>query len=427
MGKRIVYCAGCGRSLSEDEFGKGRASVQDDRPWCSDCRPAPQAPAAAAPPPQKISNSRLPAAPPSTQRRVAAPPKPGPGLWIGLGAGAAVGLALVIALSSGGAKPPVLTKPPDNIVNIPAPKPPPPKPRSEQDERVEREMRERKEKEDARRFDEFLAEIRRTFQKDRRNERGAEIERMLETARKSAGAKAAEVGRLQEEYRAWVADARRRQSLVAHWKLDEGTGLAAADASGNGHDGTLTGGVAWTEGRLGRAAAFDGQDDGVLTAELEGLSPHAGPQGAMTLAAWMRISERPPAAGQGRLPAFSKGSPTAYEYALYACADGRAQFCIWSLGGTGHAELAGGRLELNRWHHVAGVIQKGSFAALYVDGAQVQRVTTFTGETAAGASPVRLGRRGDGQFFKGAVDDVRIYSRVLSDAEVKALAEGREP
>jgi hypothetical protein len=46
--------------------------------------------------------------------------------------------------------------------------------------------------------------------------------------------------------------------LVAHWKMDEGSGNIVVDSSGNGHDGTLNGTATWMTGQFGLALHFDG-------------------------------------------------------------------------------------------------------------------------------------------------------------------------
>ena len=49
--------------------------------------------------------------------------------------------------------------------------------------------------------------------------------------------------------------------LVAHWKLDDGSGTTAVDSSANGNDGTFVGDPQWASGILGGALDFDGVDD----------------------------------------------------------------------------------------------------------------------------------------------------------------------
>jgi hypothetical protein len=49
--------------------------------------------------------------------------------------------------------------------------------------------------------------------------------------------------------------------LIAHWRLDEASGNAVGDASGNGNNGTLEGGARRTEGKHGGGVYLDGVDD----------------------------------------------------------------------------------------------------------------------------------------------------------------------
>jgi hypothetical protein len=47
--------------------------------------------------------------------------------------------------------------------------------------------------------------------------------------------------------------------------------------------------------------------------------------------------------------------------------------------------------------------------------------TSFSGTMGNGTQPVEIGRRGDGNYAVGAIDDVRIYNRALSPDEIKRL------
>jgi len=98
----------------------------------------------------------------------------------------------------------------------------------------------------------------------------------------------------------------RDESLVAHWKLDDGAGSTASDSSGQGQDGTLLGGPAWAAGFLGGALDFDGTDDLV-----DAGSVLAQGTKAMTVAAWVFKRD----AGDGRVVCKSTGTASA---ALFA-------------------------------------------------------------------------------------------------------------
>ena len=48
--------------------------------------------------------------------------------------------------------------------------------------------------------------------------------------------------------------------LVGYWRLNEGTGTTATDASGYGHNGTITGAAWVNDGAMGKVLDFDGAD-----------------------------------------------------------------------------------------------------------------------------------------------------------------------
>src|SRR6185503_18172123 len=53
MGREIVYCEGCGKKLTENDFDRGKAQDYNNRPFCSTCRPI----TAPSPPPQPEGRS----------------------------------------------------------------------------------------------------------------------------------------------------------------------------------------------------------------------------------------------------------------------------------------------------------------------------------------------------------------------------------
>jgi len=207
--------------------------------------------------------------------------------------------------------------------------------------------------------------------------------------------------------------------LVSWWPGDQ----SGEDIVGSNH-GTLRNGAVLTMGKVGNAFGFDGTDDFVDIADAGNLSPHVGATGEVTIEAWVKISQLPqfdPGTNQGRRAVVAKGSPSAWEYALNISTTGSVQFSVWNLSGAGYAEPSGGVMTLNEWHHLAGTMKKGQFVRVYLDAVLVAESTSFAGNTADGSSPLFIGRRGDGQFFNGTVDEVTIYSRALSGEEIQAL------
>jgi len=85
-----------------------------------------------------------------------------------------------------------------------------------------------------------------------------------------------------------------KADLAAWWKLDEGSGTTASDASGNGNNGTLNGDPQWVAGKLGGALEFDGYSDGANhttdpgTINWVSVDPFDVVGSGITLAAWIR-------------------------------------------------------------------------------------------------------------------------------------------
>ncbi|MCP4992836.1 MAG: LamG domain-containing protein, partial [Gammaproteobacteria bacterium] len=80
-------------------------------------------------------------------------------------------------------------------------------------------------------------------------------------------------------------------SFLASWSFEEGSGTTTADTSGNGNDGTLNGGIAWstdTESGSGYALAFDGVDDYVALPHI--IDPV---NGAFTAELWFNVTDHP--------------------------------------------------------------------------------------------------------------------------------------
>ena len=79
---------------------------------------------------------------------------------------------------------------------------------------------------------------------------------------------------------------------------------------------------------------------------------------------------------------------------------------------------------MNEWHHIVGVFSPNNFIKLYKDG--VITANTFTTLSCIAYQTgdlLKIGRRSaeNQSYFAGLIDDVRIYNRALSDAEIKAI------
>jgi hypothetical protein len=209
-------------------------------------------------------------------------------------------------------------------------------------------------------------------------------------------------------------------SLVAFWKMDETAGTIAADSSGHGNDGTLTNGPTWVAGYLKGALQLDGTDDYVECGNDASLNMTS----QITLAAWIK----PNAAGNGQHQHYvTKGDMC---YALKHNQSNYMEFNIYD--GTWYTARGPAVTSAfnGTWHHVAGTYD-GTTLRIYVDG---ELQPTYGAESHVGviantATSVSIGRDNDSggrRYYNGLIDDVRIYDRALSDAEILAVMKGAE-
>jgi parallel beta-helix repeat protein len=200
--------------------------------------------------------------------------------------------------------------------------------------------------------------------------------------------------------------------LGAHWTFDEAGGTAASDSSGNSNTATLFNGAARAAGRVQGAISLDGGND-------YGQAPDSPTLRAndFTLALWMRSSNM---SGIRALLSKPFGTSTHNSYVIYLD-NGKVTFhTVNYLGYFASAPLAA-----NAWYHIA-VVKQGTATRLYINGVQAAAANTAPAVVAYDNHSVLLGTENDGNgngaFFGGLLDDVRIYTRALSTSEVAALA-----
>jgi hypothetical protein len=195
--------------------------------------------------------------------------------------------------------------------------------------------------------------------------------------------------------------------LVAAYSFNEGVGTTVADSSGNSNTGTISGAVWTSAGKFGSALVFDGTSARVTVPNASSLQLTTG----MTLEAWVN----PTAVTGAWRDVVYKGND---DYYLEATSpDGG----VPAAGGTfSNYPLYGiAVLAPNIWTHLA-VTYDGATLRLYVNGTQVA-ARAQTGLIQTSTNPLSVG--GDsiyGQFFQGAIDEVRVYNTALTPAQVQA-------
>jgi hypothetical protein len=197
--------------------------------------------------------------------------------------------------------------------------------------------------------------------------------------------------------------------LVAAYSFDEGTGVAFADASGKGNAGTISG-ATWAAGHSGSALSFDGINDIATVADSTSLDLTTG----MTQEAWVYLVSR-----TSWRTVMMKERPGHLVYGMYANTDtSRPSGEISTAGGP--ADVRGtAQLPLTTWTHLA-VTHDGATLRLFVNGVQVGS-RSLSGAIVVSGNPLRIGGNSIwGEYFSGRIDDVRIYNRALTAAQIQA-------
>jgi hypothetical protein len=232
---------------------------------------------------------------------------------------------------------------------------------------------------------------------------------------------------------------------VAYWRLGEPRGPVAGDASGNGHNGVFKGNPGFDEpGAIlndkDGAVGLDGVHDYVETADSVHFSQPDSGRG-LTVEVWMRpdVLTFAGQTEQKYVHWLGKGEAGDFEWGFrFYSLDSpsrpnRISAYIWNAaGGEGAGAYFQDQLSAARWIHVVACFDPGDASnpnagvSIYRDGAvratprksRGARYASYAITPRHGSAPLRLGTRDLGSFFTGALDDVAIYPRVLTAAEI---------
>jgi hypothetical protein len=225
--------------------------------------------------------------------------------------------------------------------------------------------------------------------------------------------------------------------LVGHWKLDDEKGSAtAADATGKAN-GRVVGGAAFSDGKIGGALKCDGTGGYVEIPSTEELDKVQ--EDSYTLAAWFRPEGVPPGTESANNANYGIILKTGWHVGLYYTNEKKFTMAHWLAGdkpeepvwtGTGAWDE---EYEPGQWYHVVGTVDRAAGKiTIYLNG-EAKNSAEFTAN-----APFRkyekmtwkigIGSPGAKEWSwpaKGSIDDVRIYNRALSAAEVKDLYAGK--
>ncbi|WCB95824.1 virion structural protein [Baekduia alba] len=200
-----------------------------------------------------------------------------------------------------------------------------------------------------------------------------------------------------------------QSGLVGAWGFDEASGTTATDSSTAHNNGTINGPVRTASGKFGGALTFDGTNDLVTVPDATSL--HLG--SAVTLEAWVY----PTALNDWRTILIKERGTNALTWGLYGNTDTGRPSANASTAGSEKDTRGTAALGLNAWTHVAQTYD-GATLKLFINGTLVSS-RAMTGALDSSTSPLGIGGNGVwGEFFQGRLDEVRVYSRALSAAEV---------
>ena len=197
--------------------------------------------------------------------------------------------------------------------------------------------------------------------------------------------------------------------LVAYWNFDDGT---ATDVTGNGHDGVIHNALP-CDGIAGQGLSFDGDGDYVeYSSPVLNIPPYS-------VCAWAKLTS-----ADRYQYVLANGGETNSSRGFYLAIHNNLGYYGWQWGVLSANHIGGWSAippEAGEWVFLCGTWD-GTTAAdeikLYKNGALATASTAFS-QGFGGARNLRIGRASGGEsYLGGSIDEVRIYDRVLSAAEV---------
>ncbi len=206
-------------------------------------------------------------------------------------------------------------------------------------------------------------------------------------------------------------------SLVGYWSFDDIQGTTVPDQSGTGNDGTINGAPVSIEGPFGGALQLDGLSDYVDCGNAESLNI----TDKLTISAWVRtVDAGEPAPGQmgGQNHYVSKHNSYQFKHRTNLLI-----FAIWD-GGPHATRISIDNSFNGEWRHVVGTYD-GAVLKTYVDG-NLEGDAPHVGDIDRNGLNVNIGKNPNqnDQNLEGAIDEVMIFNRDLTESHVQDLMMG---
>lgn len=202
--------------------------------------------------------------------------------------------------------------------------------------------------------------------------------------------------------------------LVAYYTFDEGQGATLTDHSGNGHHGKIHG-ASYTKSPRGFALLFNGVDNFVDL----GNPPSLNLQGDLTIEVWLKTA---PNDKRNRLIiGDTSGLSVHRNYSLRV--DVNNLFFEWGNDRDSSQIAKSGSVLQDRWQHLVLVLEAPMYF-IYLDGREIEHgLRSAPVSSTLGAARCIGGW--DFGWFKGEMDELRIYNRALTEREIVSHFTGR--
>ena len=210
--------------------------------------------------------------------------------------------------------------------------------------------------------------------------------------------------------------------LVGWWPFNGN----ANDESGNGNNGTVNGATMTTDrnGNVNQAYSFDGND--FIQTPNQNLS------GSVSFSGWYKMSNfNTP---HNDMFYVSNQSPTNDIFSTNICFGFRSY-----QGQYGHSTYFSSPLTgyyptnnlptTNVWHHIACVVENGSYVKMYLDNVLIYSNTNVITNSSQLSLPLLFGGAGTTSYYYylGQLDDIGIWNRALTDCEIQNLYTSTNP
>ena len=205
--------------------------------------------------------------------------------------------------------------------------------------------------------------------------------------------------------------------LAGYWSFDEIKGNVVLDESENNNDGEMWEPIE-TVGYSGLALNFDGVDDSIYINNDPSLNFHD--INKFSLSIWVK-REGSLVSGSEGLISKSTGTPKNAGYRLFINVDDTLSLEIRNKDPSGGYDIfSNSKIDLNKWYHLV-AIWDGIISKLYINGVLDNSETFNDVIVADDDKGLELGNHYSTHSFHGAIDEVRIYNRVLSNDEIIEL------